>query len=62
MCYIKKNMRQVSLCLLLRENKDNREILLAMKKRGFGQERWNGVNGKNDKIVKQTINFAKKLE
>jgi|TARA_Y100000031_G_scaffold61222_1_gene69064 hypothetical protein len=55
-------MRQVSLCLLLRENKDNREILLAMKKRGFGQERWNGVNGKNDKIVKQTINFAKKLE
>lgn len=41
-------MRQVSLCLLLRENKGNREILLAMKKRGFGQGRWNGVGGKID--------------
>ena len=41
-------MRQVSLCLLLRKNKDKREILLAMKKRGFGQGRWNGVGGKID--------------
>ena len=41
-------MRQVSLCLLLKENQDKREILLAMKKRGFGEGRWNGCGGKID--------------
>ena len=41
-------MRQVSLCILLKGNKDNREILLAMKKRGFGEGRWNGCGGKID--------------
>lgn len=32
----------VTLCLLARE----KEILLAMKKRGFGKGRWNGFGGK----------------
>ena len=42
-------MRQVSLCLVIREDKGLiTEILLAMKKRGFGQGRWNGVGGKSD--------------
>ena len=41
-------MRQVSLCLLLKENQDNKNILLAMKKRGFGAGKWNGVGGKID--------------
>ena len=35
---------QTTLCLLLRKG----EILLAMKKRGFGMGRWNGVGGKVD--------------
>lgn len=35
-------MRQATLCFLLREN----EILLAMKKRGFGIGKWNGYGGK----------------
>ena len=35
-------LRQVSLCLLLREG----EILLARKKRGFGVGKWNGAGGK----------------
>jgi 8-oxo-dGTP pyrophosphatase MutT (NUDIX family) len=35
---------QTTLCLLLKEG----EILLAMKKRGFGVGRWNGVGGKMD--------------
>ncbi len=35
-------MQDTTLCLLLREN----EILLAMKKRGFGEGNWNGVGGK----------------
>ncbi len=37
-------MRQLTLCLLIKDNK----ILLAMKKRGFGVGRWNGVGGKFD--------------
>lgn len=35
-------MRQVTLCLLLKDN----QVLLAMKKRGFGVGFWNGVGGK----------------
>jgi mutator protein MutT len=35
-------MKPVTLLFLLRDN----EILLAMKKRGFGEGRWNGVGGK----------------
>ena len=41
-------MRQVSLVLLIKENKKKKKILLAMKKRGFGKGRWNGVGGKID--------------
>lgn len=37
-------MRQATLCLLLKKN----EILLAMKKRGFGVGKWNGTGGKVD--------------
>lgn len=37
-------MKKTTLCLLLRE----KEILLAMKKRGFGAGRWNGAGGKFD--------------
>ena len=35
-------MQTETLCLLMRDN----EILLAMKKRGFGVGKWNGVGGK----------------
>jgi len=35
-------MRSVTLCLLKKDN----QILLAMKKRGFGVGKWNGVGGK----------------
>lgn len=37
-------MKQTTLCILVKEN----EILLAMKKRGFGVGKWNGVGGKID--------------
>jgi len=37
-------MRQATLCLLMRGD----EILLAMKKKGFGIGKWNGVGGKFD--------------
>lgn len=35
-------LRQATLLFLLKDN----QILLAMKKRGFGQGHWNGVGGK----------------
>ncbi len=35
-------MKEVTLLFLLKEN----QILLAMKKRGFGEGKWNGVGGK----------------
>ncbi len=35
-------MRRTTLCLLIKDN----QILLAMKKRGFGAGKWNGVGGK----------------
>ncbi|MFH1456593.1 MAG: NUDIX domain-containing protein [Patescibacteria group bacterium] len=48
-------MRQTTLCLLLKEN----EILLAIKKRGFGEGRWNGAGGKFDpKIDKDILDTA----
>jgi ADP-ribose pyrophosphatase YjhB (NUDIX family) len=35
-------MKKTTLCLLIKEG----EVLLAMKKRGFGVGKWNGVGGK----------------
>jgi 8-oxo-dGTP diphosphatase len=35
-------MRQATLCFLIRDG----QVLLAMKKRGFGLGKWNGVGGK----------------
>lgn len=37
-------MKQLTLLFLLKDD----EVLLAMKKRGFGAGRWNGVGGKLD--------------
>jgi len=41
-------MTQATLCLLIKENQGEKEVLLAMKKRGFGKGKWNGVGGKVD--------------
>jgi len=41
-------MKKATLCFLLRETDTGQEVLLAMKKRGFGQGKWNGVGGKVD--------------
>lgn len=47
-----EKLRKVSIVFLRRED----EILLAMKKRGFGIGRWNGVGGKPDpgEVIEQT--------
>lgn len=47
-------MIQTTLCLLVREG----EILLAMKKRGFGAGKWNGVGGKPNKEDKNILETA----
>ena len=47
-------MKQATLCFLIKNN----QILLAMKKRGFGQNRWNGAGGKpnpDEKILDAAI-------
>jgi 8-oxo-dGTP pyrophosphatase MutT (NUDIX family) len=41
-------MRQATLCFLIRDNQNNKEILLALKKKGFGEGKWNGIGGKFD--------------
>ena len=38
-------MQQLTLLFLVRDD----EVLLAMKKRGFGEGKWNGIGGKVDK-------------
>ena len=43
-------MRQTTLCFLIRGERGNEQLLLAMKKKGFGQGKWNGMGGKLDFI------------
>lgn len=38
-------MRLATLCYLLKDD----QVLLAMKKRGFGEGKWNGPGGKVEK-------------
>ena len=50
-------MKNTTLCFLVKENK----VLLAMKKRGFGAGKWNGVGGKvsdNEDIKDATVREA----
>lgn len=43
-------MRDVTLCFLIKKKDDAiSKVCLAMKKRGFGEDRWNGVGGKCEK-------------
>jgi len=48
-----QNLQECTLCFLIKEN----QILLAMKKRGFGVGKWNGVGGKvkDDENIKQAV-------
>ncbi len=40
-------MKQATLCFLIKEQENQvKEICLALKKRGFGKDRWNGFGGK----------------
>ncbi|MEK7504190.1 MAG: hypothetical protein AAB550_01680 [Patescibacteria group bacterium] len=49
-------MKQATLCFLVKDN----QILLAMKKRGFGVGKWNGVGGKvNEEMKPQWFDIDK---
>ncbi|MFC1625776.1 8-oxo-dGTP diphosphatase [Patescibacteria group bacterium] len=48
-----QSLRQATLCFLIKDKK----VLLAMKKRGFAEGKWNGAGGKfepNDKTIRNT--------
>ena len=52
-------MKQSTLCFLIKGAQRERELLLAMKKIGFGKGKWNGVGGirnrmKGDKTILDT--------
>ncbi len=51
-------MRDATLCFLIKRNDTGliQEVCLAMKKRGFGEGKWNGVGGKVE--VEETIDHA----
>lgn len=55
-------IKQATICLILRTNNSKTEILLAMKKRGFGAGFWNGPGGKpneGESIEKAAIREVK---
>ena len=39
-------MRDATICFLLNEEENKKQILLGMKKRGFGANKWTGFGGK----------------
>lgn len=56
-------LRECTLVFLVqKENKKIIKILLAMKKRGFGAGRWNGVGGKVHHDIGETVLQAAKRE
>ena len=61
----KEKLRDATLVFLIKRSQGKiSEICLAMKKRGFGMNRWNGVGGKVEKdenifiTCGQMINFG----
>jgi len=57
----KDKLRDATLVFLIKRSGENiSEICLAMKKRGFGKDRWNGVGGKVEQ--NESINDAAKRE
>ena len=56
-----KTLRDVTLVFLVKKSREEiTDICLAMKKRGFGVGRWNGVGGKVEEG--ETIEYAAKRE
>lgn len=51
---IEKPLRQATLMFLIKDN----EILLAMKKRGFAEGKWNGMGGKPKSVDKSITDTA----
>jgi len=62
-CEIASDLRNATILFLIKESPSNiTDICLAMKKRGFGIGRWNGVGGKVGDKREETIEEAAKRE
>ncbi len=58
-----KKLRKATLVFLIKKSEGKiTNICLAMKKRGFGKGRWNGVGGKVGDKQKETVEEAAKRE
>lgn len=58
-----EKLRDATLVFLIKKNQGKiTDICLAMKKRGFGAGRWNGVGGKVNDRQKETIKEAARRE
>lgn len=51
-------MNKATLCFLVKKDK----VLLAMKKRGFGEGKWNGIGGKLDINTDNTVEDCARRE
>ncbi|RHY63800.1 hypothetical protein DYB30_013281, partial [Aphanomyces astaci] len=50
-------VKQYTLAFLLRDHQGEKQVLLGMKKRGFGEGKWNGFGGKVE-VTDKTIEDA----
>lgn len=58
-----RKIQQATLAFLVRENNDGeKNVLLAMKKRGFGEGLWNGVGGKIVDSESDILTAAREIE
>jgi ADP-ribose pyrophosphatase YjhB (NUDIX family) len=56
-------LREATLLFLIKEGQNKiTDVCLAMKKRGFGMNRWNGVGGKVNAAEGETVEAAAKRE
>lgn len=48
-------MKEATLCLLIRGSQEGRELLLGLKKKGFGKGNWNAAGGRFDLLKDKSI-------
>ena len=54
----KSTKKNKAYTLLFIRNKSENSVLLGLKKRGFGEGKWNGFGGKIDSEINETVTQA----